>query len=204
MFSVRPVFIGWIALLYQLPFQLFFTVWSGAFFGGLISSLHIFPRNSWGPFAFFGGLEFFGVPLVTYFGKKLNYSRTEYKFLNDQLEFEEGFFNINEKVIKFKDIREVTLRKGFFQRMYDLGTIYLATEATGSAPLLMFLTHSDLETYPQAASAFAMSVIPTKRSRESEASSIHGTSNAFWLCARPPLAIDRMNWPIVAVGLGSR
>ena len=134
MFSVRPVFIGWIALLYQLPLQLFFTVWSGAFFGGLISSLHIFPRDSWVPFAFFGGLAFFGVPLVTYFGKKLNYSRTEYKFLNDRLEFEEGFFNINEKVIRFKDIREVTLRKGFFQRMYDLGTIYLATEATGSAP----------------------------------------------------------------------
>ena len=134
MFSVRPVFIGWIALLDQLPFQLFFTVWSGAFFGGLISSLHIFPRDSWGPFPFFGGLAFFGVPLVTYFGKKLNYSRTEYKFLNDRLEFEEGFFNINEKVIRFKDIREVTLRKGFFQRMYDLGTIYLATEATGSAP----------------------------------------------------------------------
>ena len=84
MFSVRPVFIGWIALLYQLPFQLFFTVWSGAFFGGLISSLHIFPRYSWGPFAFFGGLAFIGVPLVTYFGKKLNYSRTEYKFLTDR------------------------------------------------------------------------------------------------------------------------
>ena len=79
MFSVRPVFIGWIALLYQLPFQLFFTVWSGVFFGGLISSLHIFPRDSGAPLHFF-----FGVPLVTYFGKKLNYSRTEYKFLNDR------------------------------------------------------------------------------------------------------------------------
>ena len=83
-FRVRLLFIGWIALLYQLPLQLFFTVWSGAFFGGLISSLHIFPRDSWAPFAFFGGLAFFGVPLVTYFGKKLNYSRTEYKFLTDR------------------------------------------------------------------------------------------------------------------------
>jgi hypothetical protein len=46
----------------------------------------------------------------------------------------EGFFNINEKIIRFRDIKEVTLRKGFFQRMYDLGTIYLATEATGSSP----------------------------------------------------------------------
>ncbi len=34
-FSERPVFIGWIAFLIQLPLQLFFTVWSGGFFGGL-------------------------------------------------------------------------------------------------------------------------------------------------------------------------
>lgn len=47
---------------------------------------------------------------------------------------EEGFFSINEKVIKFRDVKEVTLRKGFLQRFYDLGTIYLATLATGSSP----------------------------------------------------------------------
>ncbi|MGD0024943.1 MAG: PH domain-containing protein, partial [Xanthobacteraceae bacterium] len=132
MFSVRPVFIGWIALLYQLPLQLFFTFWSAMFFGGLVSSLHILPKNSPVPFVLFGGLAFFAVPLVTYFGKKLNYARTVYNFLEDRLEFEEGFFNINEKVIKFKDVEEVTLRKGIFQRIYGLGTIYLATHATGS------------------------------------------------------------------------
>jgi membrane protein YdbS with pleckstrin-like domain len=71
---------------------------------------------------------------VAYFGKKLNYSRTEYRFFADRLEFEEGFFSINKKVIKFRDVKEVTLRKGFLQRFYDLGTIYLATLATGSSP----------------------------------------------------------------------
>ena len=64
-----------------------------------------------------------GFPLVAYFGKKLNYDRTEYKILEGRLEFEEGFFNINEKVIKFKDVKEVTPRKSFLQRIYDLGTI---------------------------------------------------------------------------------
>jgi len=133
MLSVRPVFIGWITLLYQLPFQIFFTVWSGAFFGGFASTFHIFPKNSGAPFVLFGAMAFVGFPLVVYFGKKLNYDRTEYKFLEDRLEFEEGFFNINEKVVKFKDIKEVTLRKSFLQRIYDLGTIYLATDATGSS-----------------------------------------------------------------------
>jgi hypothetical protein len=31
-------------------------------------------------------------------------------------------------------VKEVTLRKGFLQRFYDLGTIYLGTLATGSSP----------------------------------------------------------------------
>ena len=121
MFSVRPVFIGWIVLLYQLPLQLFFTIWSALFFGGIMGSLHILPRNSWAPFVVFGGFAFVAVPLVAYLGKKLNCARTEYKFLKDRLEFQQGFFYINEKVIRFKDIKEVTLRKGIFQRMYDLG-----------------------------------------------------------------------------------
>ncbi len=133
MFSVRPVFVGWITLVYQLPFQLFFTFWSAMFFGGMVSSFHLVPADSHAPFVFFGALAFFGVPLAAYFGKKLNYERTEYKFADDRLEFEEGFFTINEKVVRFRDIKEVTLRKGFLQRLYDLGTIYLATEATGSS-----------------------------------------------------------------------
>ena len=131
-FSLKPVFIGWITLLVQLPFQLFFTVWCGGFFGGMGKSFGIFPSNSQTPFIFFGLLAFFGVPLVAYIGKKLNYSRTEYKFFDDHLEFEEGFFTINKKLIKYKDIKEVTLRKGILQRTYGLGTIYLATLATGS------------------------------------------------------------------------
>jgi uncharacterized membrane protein YdbT with pleckstrin-like domain len=131
-FVVRPVFIGWITLLVQLPLQLFFTIWAGTFFGGMIQMTALFARGSQTPFIIFGAIAFFGVPAVAYIGKKLNYSRTEYRFYTDRLEFEEGFFSINEKVIRFRDIKEVTLRKGIFQRIYGLGTIYLATLATGS------------------------------------------------------------------------
>ena len=131
-FSLKPVFVGWIALLVQFPFQLFFTIWAGGFFGGF--SGFLFPRGSWAPFLFFGMLAFFGIPLIAYFGKKLNYSRTEYRFYSDRLEFEEGFFSRNQKVVKFRDVKEVTLREGILQRSVGLGTIYLATLATGSGP----------------------------------------------------------------------
>jgi membrane protein YdbS with pleckstrin-like domain len=130
LFSQRPVFIGWITLLIQLPFQLFLTVWAAMFFGALTAAA------LGGPLAYFlfGALAFVTVPLVAFVGKKLNYARTEYRFYEDRLEFDEGFFTINKKVIKYRDVKEVTLRKGLLQRIYNLGTIYLATLATGSGP----------------------------------------------------------------------
>jgi membrane protein YdbS with pleckstrin-like domain len=131
-FSLKPVFIGWLTLLTQIPAQLFFTLWAGLFFGGMSSTF--LGQGSSAPFLFFGGLAFFGLPLITFIGKKLNYARTEYKFSPDRLEFEEGYFSLNKKVIMLKDVREVTLRRGFFQRSYGLGSIYLATLATGSSP----------------------------------------------------------------------
>src|ERR1700689_2897770 len=94
-FTVRPVFIGWITLLVQLPLQLFFTIWAGTFFGGMFQMTALFARGSQTPFIIFGAIGFFGVPGVAYLGKKLNYGRTEYRFYTDRLEFEEGFFSIN-------------------------------------------------------------------------------------------------------------
>jgi membrane protein YdbS with pleckstrin-like domain len=131
-FSLKPVFIGWITLLVQLPFQLFFTLWCSMFFGGIGTSLGLFPRTTPIAYIILGALAFLGIPLVSYIGKKLNYARTQYNFLDDRLEFEEGFFTINKKLIKYKDVKEVTLRKGILQRIYGLGTIYMATLATGS------------------------------------------------------------------------
>ncbi len=118
----------------QLPLQLFFTFWAGGFLGGMSHAFLPIPRDSQTPFIIFGALAFLGVPVVAYFGKQLNYSRTEYRFFADRLEFEEGFFSINKKVINFRNVKEVTLRKGLLQRIYGLGTIYLATLATGSTP----------------------------------------------------------------------
>ena len=131
-FVERPVFVGWIALLIQLPFQLFFTIWAGGFFGGIANSA--LGMKGPLPFVIFGALAFVGIPFVAYFGKKLNYARTQYAFYDDRLEFEEGFFSRNKKIIKYRDVSEVTLRKGILQRTCNLGTIYLATLATGSGP----------------------------------------------------------------------
>ena len=118
-FSLRPVFIGWITLLAQLPLQLFLTVWTTGFFGiiavlisSLLTGFEEDPDFTAGPFLLIGALAFFGIPLVIYFGKKLNYARTEYRFFDDHLEFEEGFLTIRKKEIRYRDVEEITLRKG--------------------------------------------------------------------------------------------
>jgi membrane protein YdbS with pleckstrin-like domain len=127
-FSLRPIFTGRITPLVQSPLQLFLTVWSGEFFYTLLG------LQGRAPFIIFGPLAFFGIPAVAYLGKKLNYVRAEYKFYNDRLDFEEGFLTINRKGINFRDVKEVTLRKGILQRIDGLGNVYLTTLATGSSP----------------------------------------------------------------------
>jgi membrane protein YdbS with pleckstrin-like domain len=130
--SVKPVFVGWIALITQVPLQLFFTLWCGLFFGGMGTVFGLFPKNSMAAPIVLGAAAFVAMPIVIYLGKKLNYSQTEYRFYSDRLEFDEGFLTVSKKVIKFRDVRETSLRKGVLQRTCDLGSIYLATLATGS------------------------------------------------------------------------
>jgi membrane protein YdbS with pleckstrin-like domain len=137
-FSVKPVFVGWITLLMQLPVQIFLAIWSGGFFGVMAANL-TGSRWSWPPVILIAAIVFIGMPAVTYALKKLNYARTEYRFYADRIEFEEGFFSINKKVVRYENVKEVTLRKGFLQQFYSLGTIYLSTVATGvDTPTTLF------------------------------------------------------------------
>jgi membrane protein YdbS with pleckstrin-like domain len=139
-FSLKPVFVGWITLLVQLPLQLFLTFWAALFFGGittaLLSGFGDDPGDFFAgpPFVIFGMLAFFGVPLIAFIGKQVNYSRAEYRFFDDHMELEEGFFSVNRKQVRYADVKEITLHKGMLQRTVGLGTVYLATLATGSAP----------------------------------------------------------------------
>lgn len=131
-FSLRPIFIGWATLAALLPLQLFFALWSGIFFGALIEWLKIFPDRRWFAFVVPAAAAFFTIAILGYVGKKLNYSRTECRVFADRVEFEEGFFATSRKTIRFLDVKEVTLHKGILQRICGLGTIYLATIATGT------------------------------------------------------------------------
>ncbi|MCF7668823.1 MAG: PH domain-containing protein [Verrucomicrobia bacterium] len=129
-----PRFIGWVTMLSLLPLQLFLTVWAAGFFGGFsmfaIKWLGL-SLPPWSTFVFFGCLFFFGIPLLVYFGKKKTYAQTEYRFFKDRLEYVEGFWTAENKTIRYDKITETSMRRGIIQKKYGLGTIFLATPATG-------------------------------------------------------------------------
>lgn len=131
---LRPQFVGWVAALSVVPLQLFFTVWGAGFLGGFsmvgVKALNLsLPPGS--TFIFFGCLFFFGIPLFAYTVKKKTYAQTEYRFFKDRLEYAEGFWNAENKTIKYDKITETGMRRGIIQRQYGLGSIFLSTPATG-------------------------------------------------------------------------
>ncbi len=134
------MFVWWTAFLQQLPFQLFLTLWSTLFFGNMLAFVNVGRAVASGTVNFatvFAGygliatLTFLAVPVVFMGLKWANYRTSEYRLLGDRIEFAEGFLTKQHKTVAFSDVREVSLRRGVLQRLAGLGTVYLATQATG-------------------------------------------------------------------------
>jgi membrane protein YdbS with pleckstrin-like domain len=137
---LKPVFMTWVTMAGIVPITLFMTVWAGGFCGGFsmlgvefISKFTglVLPKGI--TFAFFACAAFFGIPILSYIAKKQSYRKTEYRFFADRLEYFEGYFNVQQKVIDYRNILEVNLQKGVFQKQYGLGTVILSTAASGVA-----------------------------------------------------------------------
>ena len=63
---------------------------------------------------------------------KVQYDHYEYNFYNTKVEYKDGFLNKEEKELKYKHIREVALRQNIFERMFNIGTIRIFTNASSS------------------------------------------------------------------------
>lgn len=61
--------------------------------------------------------------------KKKQYDSYYYEFYNTKVIYRDSFLNISEKEIKYKYIREATMRQTFIQKFFDLGNIVLFTNA---------------------------------------------------------------------------
>lgn len=66
---------------------------------------------------------------ISYLFTKKQYSSYQYDFYKTKVIYKDSFLNVSEKEVKYKFIREVTMRQTIFQRMFNIGTIILFTNA---------------------------------------------------------------------------
>ena len=79
---------------------------------------------------FFMALIFFAIVVgIIVFFKSKQYKHLTYDFYATKVIFEDSFLNLAQKEVKYKYIREVTMRQSFVQRWFNIGNIILYTNA---------------------------------------------------------------------------
>lgn len=61
---------------------------------------------------------------------KMQYNDLEYNFYATKVEYKDGFLNKEEKELKYKYIREVTMTQNILERIFNIGTIRVFTNAS--------------------------------------------------------------------------
>ncbi|HSX24861.1 MAG TPA: PH domain-containing protein [Candidatus Andersenbacteria bacterium] len=133
---LKPKFIFSLFLLSLIAKEAFFAIWATMFLGimGVFVMTFInvafhlsFPL--WLPALVAFLVAIIGVPIISYILSAQNYKNTEYRFYTNRLEYMDGFINLQMKSLEYQNITSVSIRKGFFQRMYNVGSLVLITPA---------------------------------------------------------------------------
>ncbi|MGR5287127.1 PH domain-containing protein [Vibrio maritimus] len=66
---------------------------------------------------------------LIYYPSQNAYKKKEFKFYHDGLEYTDGFWNFESKVIKYKNVTNLSFTQGVLQKKHDLGTISIATSS---------------------------------------------------------------------------
>lgn len=67
--------------------------------------------------------------LIKVLVEKTQYKNYTYNFYKTKIIYKDSFLNVSEKEVKYKYIREVTMRQTFVQRWFNIGNIILFTNA---------------------------------------------------------------------------
>lgn len=65
--------------------------------------------------------------------EKMQYDDLEYNFYETKAEYKDGFLNKEEKELKYKYIREVTMSQNILERVFNIGTIKIFTNASSGS-----------------------------------------------------------------------
>ena len=123
---LKPVLIIWLVIARNFIFQINATFVGGAF-GGIAIFIHRIiqgnPVFSVEPFLYSALFFFIAVPITAVFIHARTYDMTRYVFYHDHLEYYEGFWQVDRKIVNYRSITEVDLQQTMVQRIYHLGTV---------------------------------------------------------------------------------
>ena len=68
--------------------------------------------------------------LIKLIFENIQYKHYEYNFYNTKIEYIDGFLNKEEKELKYKYIREVTMSQNIIERLFGIGKIKVFTNAS--------------------------------------------------------------------------
>lgn len=135
----KPVFIHWLFLVRLLPKALQFAIIIGGVFGFVAHGYTIVfggYLTLWGPFLYPFFIVLIAVLGVGWAIKLRNYQETRYIFFSDHLEYYDGFWNIERKDIRYRNITQIDLHRSMIQRMYGLGTLRMTVPGYANAVAL--------------------------------------------------------------------
>lgn len=121
-------------------------VLAGALFIGVIPALIIWEASESVPLTAIppllsAFLFLIVIPWLCYTRNKKAYDNGEYRFFKNRVEYEIGWLSLNTKTIRYEHIVKTEMRKGFFQRKFNVGNIcliYAPTQVFGSEGMLRF------------------------------------------------------------------
>ena len=124
-YQVKPEF--------NLPYQILTTLWKAIIyvfficfiFTNLYKLWFIYPTT----LLITMGIVIVYIAIKLIFGK-MQYDDLEYNFYATKIEYKDGFINKEEKELKYKFVREVTMNQNILERLCDIGTIRIFTNAS--------------------------------------------------------------------------
>lgn len=143
---IKPRMVTWVILARYIPLQINLTFIGAFIFGSLAVMYHFFTGtldHPFRPFIFFAVFFFVLVPIIVYIAYRRTMDETYYEFYPDRLEYYEGFWTAHHKVLYYRHITDITLRRNLIQRLYGMGTIHFDVPNRG--PKYRGLFVSDIE-----------------------------------------------------------
>lgn len=118
---------------YSYSYKFLSALWNAILWIFLISVFFVRLPMLWiiYPSTFFITLAIVGIYIaIKMVVEKKQYDNLEYNFYATKVEYVDGFLNKEEKELKYKHIREVTMTQNILERLCAIGTIRIFTNAS--------------------------------------------------------------------------